>query len=467
VAASNAGTNGTVTRTGSGPSSGVTVSGAPLDDYQGVVRIKRGGAVGTATFDLSIDGGKTFSAEYVSAASVATFAAKTGLTLAFAAGTYVAGDTYTWGSAGPTYSTNDLNAALDALKFSAYPIEWVHVVGTVGGVDDATKVTNFAALVVAVAAEMEEWFQAGRFAFAIVEAPDVPDAAFNVSAIQNLSTIRVHGAGGYATVVSQVDGAQRKRSVGWPYATQLARVAVHESPGWVEKGPVPGVLDIARDEFKSEALDPLRFTTMRTFNVWEIPGFFLTRGQGFAPPGSDFALVQKLRVMNRACSLVRAAFGRFVNYSPLVSPSTGFIDEGEALAIDRIGERAIRDGLMSGATPSVSGCKVTVVLDHNVQGTRKLLVRVRVIPRADVEFLETVIGFSNPALEAALCPPSSKGSSTRSRAAPCASPAPTSTPASSRSTGRTARRSPSSSATTARSSARPAASTRSRASTSR
>jgi hypothetical protein len=91
---------GTVVHTGTGVSPGMTVTGTPLainaNESIGVeVNIILGGAVATATFQyriLSRTGTGQWSATTTTASTVAI---TNGLTLNFAAGTYVLGDTYT------------------------------------------------------------------------------------------------------------------------------------------------------------------------------------------------------------------------------------------------------------------------------------------------------------------------------------------------------------------------------------
>jgi hypothetical protein len=90
------GVNSAVTPPGAGTPPAVTVAGVPKGVYAGRVKVEVGGALGVATFKVSFDGGTAWSAVAPTAASHALVAQ--GLTLGFAAGTYVAGDTYTWTS---------------------------------------------------------------------------------------------------------------------------------------------------------------------------------------------------------------------------------------------------------------------------------------------------------------------------------------------------------------------------------
>lgn len=86
----------TVTQTGLGPA--VTLTGQASEDLAGRIEITLGGALGTAEFRWSKDGGATwFASGILTAATVAL--GTTGLTANFPAGTYVLATTYDWTSA--------------------------------------------------------------------------------------------------------------------------------------------------------------------------------------------------------------------------------------------------------------------------------------------------------------------------------------------------------------------------------
>lgn len=86
---------GAVAFAGSGPPTAVAFSGTPLQPapFSIQVAMEDAGALGTATFEYSMDGGFTWSGEYTTAATV--LLEGTGITVSFAAATYVSGDTYT------------------------------------------------------------------------------------------------------------------------------------------------------------------------------------------------------------------------------------------------------------------------------------------------------------------------------------------------------------------------------------
>src|SRR6185436_16793991 len=111
MTAGTAGSNSAVTQNGGGPV--VTLTGTPVDRFDGIVRIVLGGAVGTATFQFSLDGGDTYSPVTTTASTY--LMPNSGVTLNFAGGTYVAATTYSFTCTAPYFTTTNLNTAFTAL----------------------------------------------------------------------------------------------------------------------------------------------------------------------------------------------------------------------------------------------------------------------------------------------------------------------------------------------------------------
>ena len=89
-----------VTKSGTGPN--VTLTGTPTLTASCVIKVILGGAVATATFQYSTDGGTTWSETKTTAATYAI--PGTGITAAFASGTYVADDTYSFTTVLPSFT---------------------------------------------------------------------------------------------------------------------------------------------------------------------------------------------------------------------------------------------------------------------------------------------------------------------------------------------------------------------------
>lgn len=396
VTASNVGTVGTVTRTGTGPTPGLATTGTPRDAYNVIGKIITGGAVATASFQISFDGGVTFSPTYATAATVSTFAASTGLTLTFAAGTYVAGDTYTFTTVAPTYSSSDLNTAIDALLADARDVAWIHVVGTVGGADDTTKISNFVALCAAVSTKMSTAENAKRWQFAIMEAPEVAEGAWAASSVwAAFASTRISPALGRITINSQVSARQTSRSVAVAYASRLAKTPVQEHPGRTARGALPGIVSVSRDERATPNGDTARFTTITTHPG--VAGYFIASGKMAAPAGSDFADVMNRRVVDKACRLTNLGLFQFLNSDLRVDKDTGILFEADARTIEGFVDGVVRSSLVS--NNGASDLEIVVNRASNVLSTKTIPTTVRVVPKGYANFITADVGLLNPALQ--------------------------------------------------------------------
>lgn len=390
VNASTAGVAGAVAKTGTGTGD-LSVAGAPLDAFEVVVKITRDGAnlaAGTAAFTYTLDGGDNWSPE-IAIPSGGNYALPgTGLNLTFSDGgagtSFKAGDTYSFSCTAPSYTLSDLNAALDVLLADPREWGWVHVVGA-----------TTPAIAAGVAVRMQEAETAYRFAFALLEAADDTDANL-IAAYANFADKRVAVAVGYAELASPLTGRVHKRSAAWVASGRLAAIPVHEHLGRVITGPVQGVVRLYRDEFATPGMDEQRFLTMRT--IIGRSGFYFTRGRIKAPQGSDFQYIENRRVMDRACRIARNAALRYLNDSVRVDDA-GNIAEADARAIEAFVEGQLLAGLVSPG--HASAVQVSLKRDSNVISSRSTTLTLRVRPLGYLEYIETDIGFSNPALVAA------------------------------------------------------------------
>lgn len=325
----------------------ITLSGTPLGFYDVIIQITTTGTQTSAVLKYSLDGGANYTTGVAAAATV--LLGSTGITLHLPAGTYTMGDQYTFN----TYT------ALTALASTL-----------------STEITL----------ALSTFF---RYAFVVMEASDAPDAILE-TAFADFADKRITVATGFEEVSSSVSGEVEKRPAAWPFTARLALIPVSEDPAQIDRGPLPGISKLYRDEFVTQALDAQRFTTLRT--VVGKQGFYVTNGKTMAPTGSDFDLIQNLRVMNKACRAGRARLLNYQSKSLKVDKDTGFLDEATARTIDADVTRAIRDELGD----DISDVTVATNRTDNILSTRKLRASIRVVPLAYAKEIEAEIGFSNP-----------------------------------------------------------------------
>ena len=385
VNASVAGTVSSVTKTGSGTGT-LAVTGNPLDAYEVVVHITRAGGLGTAAFVYSLDGGDTYSPEIAVPSGGTYNLPGTGLTLTFS-GQFQAGDKYRFTTTAPGYSLTDLNAAIDALFAQAQlRYQFIHIVGA------ATPT-----VAAAVDARMGEAASQHRYIWAILDAEDKSDSQLRTNWASFAST-RVGVGAGYAEIASPITGRVHRRPISWLWAGRRAARPAQEDVGRVASGPLVGVVRLHRDEYVSPGLDEARFTTARTYPAYA--GYYLTQGRLMAPPGSDYELDQYRSVMDLACTVAYQAGLRFVNESIRVDPATGGIAEKDAVRVEGYIAGMLRAALKGKVSEEEGQPAVRVQVDRteNILSSRRLPVRIGIVPLGYAKYIWVDIGFENPAL---------------------------------------------------------------------
>ncbi len=376
----------------------VTVDGKPNDSYEVLVKIIAGGVRGTGTFKASLDGGDTFGNETTIPSDGDFALVGTGqaddegneVTLTFAAGTYVADESYSIICTAPAYSTSDLHDAMLVLLALSTEFFMVHVVGTPGTAADAATLAGGVATDIEAAAATRF-----RYLFAIVECPndgDTVEDSDDIDAFAAFTSARVCVCAGDAEIISPISNRVFRRNAAWAIAARASKVEPGTDLAYVGSGPLGSVSALHRDENQTPLLDAAQFSTLRT--IVGRRGFFIANGRLMAPTGSDFRLIQYRRVMDKACAVVRDAMLGFLNSSVRVN-ADGTIYEKDAVKIEksvasRLASEVITPGMATAATAAVSRT-------NNVTSTSQLLTTVRVRPLGYAKDIEVDIGFAAPA----------------------------------------------------------------------
>jgi len=402
INASVAGASTAVTQVGTGPA--VTLTGAPNDEYIAVVTVVTGGAVGTATFTYSVDSGNTVSAVITTASTY--LIPGTGVTLNFAAGTYVAATTYSFSTTPPGFSSTDITNAMTALF--GYSQSWgiLHLVGASSGSTDSANATASAGIFAVLATQMAGAFTNYRYARAVMEAPDqvllgqqttVTDGLLSAAFAASGDT-RVGVAAGYVDLTSVLTGRQVRRAAAWPITARLGARSIVTDPGRYSDGNLPGIVRVWRDERKQPGLDAARFMTIRT-HIGTV-GYFASDGVMMAPTGSDYAYIANGRVMDLICAVARPAMLHYLNDSVRVNPD-GTINDKDARAIEQYISAAIKAAVLQPgyiSPPTGSTPLVQVNRTNNVLSTAQLLVKIRATPLGYLRAITADLGFNNVSL---------------------------------------------------------------------
>jgi hypothetical protein len=393
----------------------LTLTGTPLDKYNGIVVITTSGACTAAKFKYSLDGGVTYSTDITVPTSAAAYElTNTGLSLVFTANAgspvdWILGDTFTFTTTEPHLDSTNLGLAFDALLADAREWRFCHVVSNATPyVSSATTYT----LATMCDTKMTTAATSFRYTHVICEARDqaqgVADSTEAVWVAEVCTSTaafvskRVSIAAGFVELLSaipQTGKAYMRRSCAWPIVAQRVKLTRSQDSGFVAKtGALPGVKSIYHNEESTPGFDDGRFTTVRT--IVGSQGYYCTHWRMMSLSTSDFKFVQFREVMDQACRLTRQALQTYLNADLNVN-ADGTLDETDASLIESYGNGLLNAGLagdVSKATAGGPAASMTVSKTNNVTSTQTLLATTRVRPKSYSKFITADVGFQSPNL---------------------------------------------------------------------
>ena len=358
-----AGTVGTITKVGTGTPV-LTAAGTPNDNTQFVIKIVAGGAVATATFQYSIDNGLSYSPVILTATTY--LIPNTGITVSFPVGSYVAGDTYSFTTTAPGYSSTKAQSAFNALVNSGVKVECVYFVG------QPADLTAAASLAVAVNTMLETEFAKSNIMHAYIEIPDGTDEAIN-TAFANVNAPHVVPCIGYCDIMQPTNSKQIKRPSAFATVAKAMAIPVSEELGYVgSKKQNNLVMKLYRDERLTPGLSD-RFTVLRTRN--EKAGFFYEVAKTLASAGSDLQKLRYRRVLNKAVEICGKILINHVN-ERLKLEKNGTLSD----AARDIIQGEVISALQAGIGDSVSAFEFVISQANNMNLDPTLNCRVRYLP---------------------------------------------------------------------------------------
>ncbi len=399
-AASTAGVIGAVTSTGTAPPM-VTATGAPYDDAVLRVEIVSAGALGVATFRYSLD----YDAERPSLATwspvrvtAATYLiAELGVTLGFAAGTYVVDNRYTAFATAPTLSNTSVTDAIEAIRISGRDPAAIIVLAAPGGAADTDRATALSGLFAAVAAKRDEFVSANKPIDIILEGP-APVATTTAGLTTWRAALSVVEPTLGAVGISVAIGRRRKisdlgegsigfmRNAAFSAAERISSTPVHEDLGSHASPPLRGIVSLGSVDHDQDATSGLssRWLTTSAFPN----GVYFSKGASMAPVGSDFDIIANHRVvLVKGWRAGFAALGRYKNTDHFLAASTGRITDEEAEAIDADLTTQLVAALVESG--NASNARATVVRTTDTLATKAMRGAFSVRPKGyfyDIEF---------------------------------------------------------------------------------
>lgn len=376
---------------------------APVDDYQVVVSVAKGGTVGTTgiTYRASLDGGRTPGRLTELGTANHILIADANVRFALAGGTLVAGDVFTAIATGPSADDSAIAAAIDPLKATQTHFTMVYVDGIMTPARVAVCETAAAALIALGHEEIEfmgswRWKNVGETEQAYLTAWQ---SAFGNTVARHVT---VFTDGAYV----QSPGTERRyrRRSGFAVAAFAADQRPGQDLAAKRIGPLPASVSIVddrgnaafHDERTSPGLDDARASTLRS--RVSSPGAYVGNARLLTSPGSDFEFWQHGRVMDKAKAIVRRVLDEYSSDGLTVDKKTGFILEEEAADIDENVNHALLDEVVD--VGDASDAQFRLNRSDPVLSIKKLRGPLKVTPLFYVKAIEVEASFFNPALKA-------------------------------------------------------------------
>lgn len=388
-------------------------SSTPNDDYDLVVKITKAGAVATATFVYSLDGGRTYSSEIATAATYAI--PNTGITLAFDStdGNFVLGDLYPFEAKGPSFSVSNLNTAIDALVADGRDFSLLHVVGI------PTDAATMASVAAAVQTKLDAAAQNHRPARSVIDGPEgVTNTNLKVATAGISSSPRVLLGADFCALTSVLKpGVVEKRPAGWPIFARACAVpisvALHATSS-TESGPLSKEGGLKVGLLKSRVGDPVAYSfhdeltasvslddgRCACLTTW--PGkseVYINRARTLAALSSDYTELHHGRLIDEAQRVAYAFMFPQVGRRFRVSKATGQMSEGEIKRLEAQATVALKTALVNDPNGHATDVSFEIVRGDNLITTQLLRYRVRVTPLGYPNYIEGEFGLRNPALD--------------------------------------------------------------------
>jgi hypothetical protein len=313
----------------------------------------------------------------------------TGITLTFGPGDFAEGDSYSFSATAPSATNGEVLAAIDTILEAKLSIEWIAVAGI-----------SASPLWAALATKAEGAEGIYQYLFFIAQAryknaAETLDQWVNALTGTERGTVastRLQVCAGWIEE-ADANGQVDVRGLIGTYCGKLASRKVHEGPDAVRYGGITAATALKPDGINDghiEALKNAGYVTAR--QIVGLSGIYITSGQMMSEEGSDYDIVERRRVMDKACRQIRTAQLFYVNDAVKVGKDGS--PEGIKLLVAQ-SESPLKIMITEG---EISSGQVTVPEDKNILSTKKLTFKVRIVPLGKLSYIENEIAYTNPAL---------------------------------------------------------------------
>jgi hypothetical protein len=315
----------------------------------------------------------------------------TGLTLTFAPGEgqFKEGDTFSFSTTAPTATNGEVLDAVGKILDAKLAIEWIAIAGI-----------SASPLWAALAAQAEGAAEKYQYLFFVAQARclngtetlDGWVAALSTTERGTVGSTRLQVCAGWIEEADS-NGQVDVRGLIGAYCGKLAQRSVQQGPDAVRFGGISAATALKPDGINDGHIETLKnagYVTARTFSGKN--GIYITSGQMMSEAGSDYNLVERRRVMDKACRLIREAQLNYVNDDVSVGA------DGSPEGIEMLIAQSKNPLDIMKSDKEISDGYIVVPEGQNILSTNRLKMKVRIVPRGKLAYIENEIAYSNPAL---------------------------------------------------------------------
>lgn len=292
---------------GSGPA--VTVTGSQIIGMQLVVRIEAGGAIGTGTFNYSIDGGHYYESDVPITIAAAYEIPDSGVTINFPEGTYVAAETYTGTVESPTATVANTITTITPI-LDNYDVRRIYITGPSDKVDWAAMGTL-----------ADELFSQHRPVSMIAEyrTPAIDETYNTWATASETGLLAQRGAYDhpYVDVVAAVGDVQckdlrtRRKVLAGLYVGRTLSIKTNRHIGRVRSGSINGLLGMSSDYLAiQETIENAGLITVTSFAG--LSGYYWGDDRTLAGSTSNYTSVRPRETVFKALRIARAVALQYI-----------------------------------------------------------------------------------------------------------------------------------------------------------
>ena len=368
----------------------ITVSGSPRNEYDISVGIEGSGGLNEATFRITIDSlpGKRIT---VPDGDGKYEIPGTGLTLQFNpdASGFAEGDVFSFSATAPSATNGEVLIAIDKILEAKLPIEFIAVAGV-----SASPLWAALATKAIGAAEMYQYlfFVAQARYLNSGETLDAWANALCGKERGSVASTRLQVCAGWIEE-ADANGQIDVRGLIGTYCGTLAARKVQDGPDAVKFGGIAAATALMPEEINDGHIENLKnagYVTARKYVG--LKGIYITSGQMMSEEGSDYDLVERRRVMDKACRNL------YIAQLPAVNDTVTVGKDGSPEGIEMFVAKSQAPLETMKTNREISDGYVIVPPGQNILADKKLRTKVRIVPLGKMSYIENEIAYMNPAL---------------------------------------------------------------------